>query len=95
LITAGLALDKGAEAMHEARVLAGTNWVSGGHLVGTTLTATATLFLLLTSIAYSRESRALSRLKGSPPPLLPPALLVSLLVVLLGSTLTILLLSWG
>ncbi len=94
LITAGLAIDKGAEALHEARVLAGTNWVTGSHVVGTTLTAVATAFLLIASAAYYRQARTLARLKGVTPSWLPPALLISLLVVLLGATLSILLLTW-
>ncbi|MGQ0633973.1 MAG: DUF202 domain-containing protein [Planctomycetaceae bacterium] len=94
LITAGLALDKGAAALHKARVLAGTNWVTGGHVIGIALSAAATLFLLLASIAYFRQARTLARLKGSIVPWVPPALPMSLLVVLLGGVLSILLLTW-
>lgn len=94
-ITAGLAIDKGAEAMHEARVLIGANWVSRSHTVGTTLTAAATLMLLLASLDYYRESHALARLKGAKPRLAPPALMTSLLVVLLGAILSIFLLNSG
>lgn len=93
-ITAGLAIDKGAAAMHEARVLAGTNWVSGSHAVGMTLTAASTLFLLIATIVYFQQARALARLKGAEPPWLPLAMLVSLLVILLGGTLSILMLIW-
>ena len=91
-ITAGLAIDKGAAALHEARVLAGTNWVSGSHAVGITLSAASTLILLFASIMYLREARALSRLKGYEPFWMPLALLVSVLVILLGITLSVLML---
>jgi uncharacterized membrane protein YidH (DUF202 family) len=94
LITAGLAIDKGGEALHQARVLAGTNWVTGSHVVGNTLTASATVFLLIASVVYYQQARTLARLKGAKPPWLPPALLISLLVVLLGGTLWILMLTW-
>ena len=95
LITAGMAIDKGGEALHEARVLAGKNWVSTSHFAGISLAAVATLFLLIASVAYFQQSRTLARLKGAEPSLFPPALLVSLLVVVLGSALSILLLVWN
>ena len=94
LITAGFAIDKGAEALHEARVLAGKNWVTGGHAVGITLSAASTLFLLIASALYYQQARALARLKGAEPPWLPLALLISLLVILLGG-LAIFMLAWG
>jgi putative membrane protein len=94
MITAGLALDKVTAALHEARVLAGTNWVAGSHVVGVTLTAAATLFLLIASVAYYRQARALARLKGSETPWLPSALLISLLVIVLGITVSIFMLTW-
>ncbi len=94
LITAGMAIDKGGEALHEARVLAGKNWVSTSHFGGISLAAASTVFLLIASVEYLRQSRALARLKGAQPPLFLPALLISLLVVVLGSALSILLLIW-
>ena len=94
-ITAGLAIDKGAEALHEARVLAGTNWMSGSHAVGVALTAASTMFLLLASVLYLRQARALTRLKGAKPSWFPLALLMSLLVVLLGGTLLMFMLAWS
>ena len=95
LITAGLAIDKGADALHQARVLAGANWVTGSHAVGITLTATSTLFLLLASVLCYQQARTLARLKGAAPPWLPLSLLISLLVVLFGGTLSIFMLTWG
>jgi len=94
LITAGFALDKLTGALHEARVLAGTNWVASGHAGGIILTVAATLFLVITSVAYVRQARRLARLKGSAPPWIPPALLPSALVILIGAVVTVLLLSW-
>ena len=95
LITAGLALDKGAEALHRARVLAGTNWVEGSHVIGTTLSAAATVFLVIASVTYYQQARNLARIKGAKPPLLPPAVLITLLVVFLGSTLSFMLVTWN
>ena len=72
LITAGLAIDKGGEALHDARVLAGTNWVSTSHFGGISLAAASTFFLLIATVAYFRQSRVLAQLKGAELPLLPP-----------------------
>jgi inner membrane protein YidH len=88
LITAGFALDKITEALHQARMIAGTNWVRTGHLSGILLTVSATVFLVITSVEYVRQARRLARLKGSPPPWLPPVLLLSSLVVLVGAVLS-------
>jgi len=88
LITAGFALDKITEALHQARMIAGTNWVKTSHLSGILLTVAATVFLVITSVEYVRQARRLARLKGSPPPWLPPALLLSALVVLVGVVLS-------
>ena len=46
LIAAGAAFDKGAQWLHEVRLAAGTAFVRGGHLVGLSLTAAATLLLI-------------------------------------------------
>jgi len=94
LITAGFALDKITEALHQARMVAGTNWVKTSHLSGILLTVAATLFLVITSIEYVRQARWLARLKGSTPPWLPPALILSSLVVLVGVILSAFLLAY-
>jgi hypothetical protein len=75
-------------------MVAGTNWVKSGHLSGILLTVAATVFLVFTSIEYVRQARRLARLKGSPPPWLPPALLLSSLVILVGVILSAFLLAY-
>ncbi|MDB5343993.1 MAG: hypothetical protein JWP89_2370 [Schlesneria sp.] len=92
-MSAGLALDKGAEAMHRASVLAGTNWVRTSHAIAVVLTAAATVSLMISTYAYCREARRLARLKNTIV-WLPPVLFLSLLVICLGGTLSILLLIW-
>jgi uncharacterized membrane protein YidH (DUF202 family) len=94
-ITAGLAIDQAAAALHEARVLAGRNWVTSTHVVGITLSIASTLFLLIATVGYFQQARTLARLKGAEPPWLPPALLISVLVIVLGATLSILMLIWS
>jgi uncharacterized membrane protein YidH (DUF202 family) len=92
-MSAGLALDKGAEAMHRASVLAGTNWVRSSHAIAVVLTSAATVSLLLSTCTYCRQARRLAQLKNTTA-WLPPVLFLSLLVICLGGTLSILLLIW-
>lgn len=98
-MTAGLAIDQGTTALREARVLAGVTWVTGSHIVGLTLNIASTLFLstlflLIAPIAYFRNALHLARIMGDKPTLLPPVLLISVLVIVLGCTLSILMLVW-
>lgn len=92
-MSAGLALDKGAEAMHRASVLEGTNWVRSSHAIAVVLTSAATVSLLLSTYAYCREAYRLGQLKNTTVRV-PPVLFLSLLVICLGGTLSILLLIW-
>lgn len=90
-ITAGVAIDKATEAMHDARVLAGKNWVQSGHVAGLVLTFTTTVFLILATLSYVRQARALVRLRSIPTGWIPGSLPLSLLVIVLGGVLFLLL----
>jgi putative membrane protein len=90
-ITAGVAIDKATEAMHDARVLAGKNWVQSGHVAGLVLTFTTTLFLILATISYVRQARALERLRALHTGWIPGSLPLSVLVIVLGGSLFLLL----
>ena len=63
-ITAGLAIDKAAEVLHEARVVAGTNWVTGGLAIGLTLASVSTLFLLISTFLYFQQAQAFALFKA-------------------------------
>lgn len=93
-ITASLAIDQGTAALREARVLAGAHWVTGSHVVGITLSIASTIFLTIATIAYIRQSRKLARVLRTEGYWLPPALLISVLVILFGCTLSTLMLIW-
>ncbi len=84
LMGAAVVLDKGAQLLHQARVLAGVAVVRNGHLLGLTLTGVSTVLLSVVCWQYGQGVRALARIEGSKPPRVQPALLASLLVVLLG-----------
>lgn len=95
IMTAGLALDKGTEALHEARLLKGMNWVAGGHVGGILLTATAAILLAIATWLYHQRSRHLAIAHGKPVTAFPPAMIMSWVVVLLGLAVSFLLLAWG
>ena len=82
LMGAAVAFAKGAQLLHEAKVLAGVEMVRSGHLLGLTLTGVSTLLLSVVCWQYVAGMRALSRIKSTR--IVTPTLLVSLLVVLLG-----------
>jgi uncharacterized membrane protein YidH (DUF202 family) len=92
-MSAGLALDKGAEAMHRASILGGTNWVRSSHAIAVVLTTAATVSLLISTYNYCREARRLAQLRNTTV-WIPPVLFLSLLVICLGGTLSTLLLIW-
>lgn len=94
-MTAGLALDQGMAALHAARVLAGTNWVEGGHVGGVMLTILATLALTLATTDYRNQAQELARLQTRIRARIPPVLPLSVLVILLGVGLVITLLAWN
>ena len=95
VITAGLALDKGTEALHEARLLKGINWVEGGHAGGILLTAFASVFLMIATVQYQQRLRQLALGQSQRPSFFSPAMIVSCLVFLLGLIVSMLLLLWG
>lgn len=92
-ITAGFALDKVTEVIHQTRVLEGKNWVENSHVTGMILVGAATLFLLLCSVAYIRQIRRLAQLKSPPVTHFPTTLAPTALVVILGVALFVLILT--
>ena len=95
LLTAGVALDKGLEIIHQARLLKGEAWVQHGHVAGIVLTVAGTILLLLVTVAYVQRSRVLRRLRGGPGAVLIPGLLASGLFLLVGALVSYLLITTG
>lgn len=84
MMAAGVAFDKGAQLLHEARLAAGTALVRSGHLVGLSLTAASTVLLILVFWQYWKDMRELAAIKGTRPARVPPSLIACALFVLLG-----------
>jgi putative membrane protein len=85
LITAGIALDKGFEALHEARLMAGTAWLKDGHLGGLLLTSGGTLMMIFTTVLYILRTRELNLMRGAKTNLPTPGSLISLFICLIGA----------
>jgi len=84
-ITAGLAIDKGTEALHEARVVAGTAWSKNGHFAGMPLTITATPFMEVVTAIYVRRMRQLNRIRDIKIGLPTPTTILSIFVCFPGA----------
>jgi putative membrane protein len=93
LMAAGVAFDKGAQWLHEARLAAGTAIVRNGHLVGLSLTAAATLLLVFVCWQYWRDRSELAAIRGSRSARVAPALIACALLILLGVAVFLLLIS--
>jgi len=84
LITTGIAIDRGFEALHQARLVTGEAWVRNGHLAGLVMTISGTLLILIASVYYIRRMQDLSRMRNQPRKLLDPGLILSLLITVVG-----------
>ena len=93
LYTAGIALDKGLEALHQARMLQGSNWVQTGHSAGIFLALLGTVLSALTTYVYYRRIRDLAIVKGSPMTYILPAGWLSFIASILGVPLIVFMLS--
>jgi putative membrane protein len=65
LMTAGIAIDKGLQIIHEQRMMKGEAWVQNAHFVGLALTVSGTFLLLIETIQFVKRSRQLSKIKKS------------------------------
>lgn len=93
LYTGGIALDKGMAALHEARVLRGDNWVHSGHGAGILLAVLGTALSVLTTYLYYRRAQELAAIKGTPLAFMLPAGWLSFVAAVLGTLLTMLMVS--
>ena len=84
-ITAGLAIDKGTEALHEARVVAGVAWSKNGHFAGMLLTITSTVLMIITTVIYVRRMKQFNRMRGIRRDLFPPTTALSIFICFLGA----------
>lgn len=84
-ITGGIAIDKGTEALHDARLFAGDALVKSGHVTGMFLSVTSTTLMVLTTIIYARRKAELNQMRGLKTKMPSPTTLLSIVVCILGS----------
>jgi len=85
LITAGLAIDKGAEALHKARLVSGAAWSQNGHFAGMLLTITATAMMITATVIYVLRMKQLNIMRGIKQKLPALATILSIIICFLGA----------
>jgi uncharacterized membrane protein YidH (DUF202 family) len=85
MITAGIAIDKGTAALHQARLLSGVAWAKNGHFAGLLLTIGGTLLIALATIIFTLRIRELNHIRGLKGKFPPPGVLISFFSCLFGA----------
>jgi uncharacterized membrane protein YidH (DUF202 family) len=83
MISAGVAIDKGLQALHLSRLEAGNALFQNGHAAGLILTISGTVLLLLASTNYIIRTRQLDHMRGKRASLFAPGILLSFLILLI------------
>ncbi len=84
LIVAGIALDRGFVALHQARLDTNEAWVKNGHLAGLIMTISGTLLMVIATTYYTRRMVELNRLMNKSRVILDPGLILSLIITVVG-----------
>lgn len=84
LMTAGLAIDKGAAYIHEQRLKKNEAFFNNAHAIGIFLTCLGTVLLIVETIQFTRRSKQLAAMKMSGSSFISTGLALSILVILLG-----------
>jgi putative membrane protein len=85
LMTAGLAIDKGFAALHQARMVSGTAILKNSHIVGLLLTGTGTLLTAIVLVNYVKSKKDLDNMKGQKHRLFDAGLILSLIILFIGT----------
>lgn len=92
LLGSGIAIDKGMEYIHQTRIVSGTALFANAHVIGIVLSLFSTLFLFLSTLfSYQRLAR-LADQSGVGRKVILPVIATSCLVIMLGATISVLLL---
>jgi uncharacterized membrane protein YidH (DUF202 family) len=84
LIVAGIAMDRGFVALHEARLVTGDAWVKNGHLAGLIMTISGTVLMVIATTYYTKRMIELTRLMKKSRGVLDPGLILSLIITIVG-----------
>jgi putative membrane protein len=84
LITAGIAIDKGTQALHEARIAMGEALVKDGHVAGLLLSISGTFMMILVMAIYFKRIKELDEMRGISRKLPQPVFILSFVVSFFG-----------
>jgi uncharacterized membrane protein YidH (DUF202 family) len=85
MITAGIAIDKGFAALHQARLLSGAAWEKNGHFGGLLLTIGGTFLMMFSTVLYALRTRELNIMRGAKNKVPSPGILISIFTCLVGA----------
>jgi uncharacterized membrane protein YidH (DUF202 family) len=95
IITAGIAIDKGLEFIHEQTPVTNMALAQNGHIIGIAITSFGIILLLTESIRFAKRSRQLAQMKKSKYSLFSAHTALSVMVILIGFALIYLMLTTG
>jgi putative membrane protein len=84
LMTAGLAIDKGFSALHQARMVSGTAILRNSHIAGLLMTGSGVLMIIIVLLNYVKTKRDLTAMKGQKRKLYDAGFSLSLIILLIG-----------
>jgi putative membrane protein len=85
LITAGIAIDKGTEALHQARIEMGEALIKDGHFSGMLLTISGTAMMLLATVIFFKRMKELEQMRGIRRKLPYPVFILSVIISFFGA----------
>ena len=85
LITAGIAIDKGTEALHEARIEMGEALIKDGHFSGMLLTISGTAMMLLATGIFFQRMKELDQMRCIRRKLPYPVFILSVIISFFGA----------
>lgn len=84
LITSGIAIDKGFEALHQARLMTGEYWLRSGHFAGLLLSISGTVLAVFAGIMFYIRIRDLNKMWGKSILFSSPGILISIFICIVG-----------
>jgi uncharacterized membrane protein YidH (DUF202 family) len=95
IMSAGLALDKGLEALHNSQLLKGKVMLGNGHILGIFLILLGSVLLSIKTFYYVVHARQLAAIKDRGPSLISLNIILSVALILVGFTVSFLLIVYG
>jgi len=95
IITAGIAIDKGLEFIHQQRLINNEALAENGHLIGITITFMGMTLLLIETLQFVKRSKQLALLRNAAAAFFSTNVALAALVMLTGIALMYLMIATG